>query len=42
MINNFKRVYFPKCLEDMKFRGARHYDKEKGEESLVKENEKTI
>jgi len=28
MIDNFKRVYFPKDTEDMKFRGARHYKKE--------------
>lgn len=27
MIENFKKVYFPSRPEDVKFRGARHYDK---------------
>lgn len=27
MIDNFKRLYFPKNAEDLKFRGARHYNK---------------
>ncbi|MFA7707427.1 MAG: radical SAM protein [Candidatus Pacearchaeota archaeon] len=27
MIAGFKRVYFPKSLEDIRFRGARHYNK---------------
>ena len=27
MIDDFRRVYFPKCDEDLKFRGARHFEK---------------
>ncbi len=25
MIDNFRRLYFPQCPEDLKFRGARKY-----------------
>ena len=27
LIENFRKLYFPACEEDLKFRGARHYDK---------------
>ena len=27
MIENFRKLYFPSCQEDLKFRGARHYGK---------------
>ncbi len=27
MIESFRKVYYPSCPEDLRFRGARHYDK---------------
>lgn len=27
VIDNFKKLYFPACLDDVKFRGVRHYNK---------------